>query len=64
MRFQGKTVVIVGAGSGLGAAITEGFALEGARLVLIDRNQSALESQVIRFANSRIICGEIGRAHV
>ena len=52
MRFEGKTVVVVGAGSGLGAAITEGFALEGARLVLIDRDRSALETQ------------EIGRAHV
>jgi NAD(P)-dependent dehydrogenase (short-subunit alcohol dehydrogenase family) len=58
MRFAGKTVVIVGAGSGLGAAITEGFSLEGARLVLIDRDKTALERQAIRFAGSGIICGD------
>lgn len=58
MRFAGKTVVIVGAGSGLGAAITEGFALEGARLVLIDRDKEALDRQAIRFASARIVCGD------
>ena len=58
MRFEGKTVVIVGAGSGIGASITEGFASEGAHLVLIDRDRSALERQAIRFAGSRIVCGD------
>jgi len=58
MRFEGKTVVIVGAGSGLGASITEGFASEGAHLVLIDRDRSALERQAMRFAGSRIVCGD------
>lgn len=38
MRFAGKTVLIVGATSGLGAAAAQAFADEGASLVLVDRD--------------------------
>ena len=42
MRFEGKTVLIVGAASGLGAAIAEAFYRDGARLVLVDRDAQGL----------------------
>ena len=35
-QYQGKTVVITGAASGLGAAMADVFAAAGARLVLLD----------------------------
>lgn len=41
--FAGKTVVITGASRGLGAACARAFAAAGARLVLLARDQSALE---------------------
>jgi NAD(P)-dependent dehydrogenase (short-subunit alcohol dehydrogenase family) len=42
MRFQGKTAIVTGATSGIGRAAAEGFARDGASLVLTGRDPSAL----------------------
>jgi 3-hydroxybutyrate dehydrogenase len=42
MSLAGQGVLITGAAQGLGAAIARAFAAEGARLVLMDRNEAAL----------------------
>ena len=39
MRFQGKSVVVTGAGSGFGEAIAIRFAQEGGRVVVSDVNE-------------------------
>ena len=41
-RFTGKTVLITGAASGLGAETARQFGVEGAALMLVDRNPAAL----------------------
>ncbi len=41
-RFDQRTVLITGAGSGIGRAASARFAAEGARLVLVDRNEQGL----------------------
>lgn len=41
-RFLNKTVVITGAAGGLGSAAARRFAAEGAKLALLDRDQSAV----------------------
>ena len=41
-RFEGKTVLITGAGSGFGRLAAERFAAEGARLALADIDEDAL----------------------
>jgi NAD(P)-dependent dehydrogenase (short-subunit alcohol dehydrogenase family) len=43
-RFEGKTVVITGAGSGLGRGTAERVAAEGANVVLVDVGVEALEA--------------------
>ena len=43
-RFAGKTVLITGASSGIGAACAEAFIAEGANVVLVARNADALVS--------------------
>lgn len=41
-RFEGKTVLVTGASSGIGAAAARLFATEGARVVLAARSEDAL----------------------
>ena len=44
MNLNDKIMVITGASSGIGAATAGAAAREGARVVLLSRNQSKLES--------------------
>lgn len=41
MKYAGKTVVITGAGQGIGAALAAAYAAEGAAVAVIDRNEAA-----------------------
>src|SRR3954462_6172382 len=43
-RLEGKSVIITGAGSGIGRAASLLFSSEGARLVIVDRSDSVMET--------------------
>jgi len=47
-RFEGRVVLVTGAGGGIGSAIGERFAREGAHVVLCDRDADAAESTRVR----------------
>lgn len=47
-RFAGKHIAVTGAARGIGLAIAERLASEGARLTLIDRDEPRLEGATVR----------------
>lgn len=52
--LDGKTVVITGAASGIGAATARAFAAEGARLALLDRNGDGLQSLAEELSDTEV----------
>src|SRR3974390_936844 len=56
MRLQGKTVIITGAAAGIGAASAELFASEGAIVVAVDLDRTALDGLSARIANAGGTC--------
>lgn len=58
MRFTGKQVLVVGASSGLGAAVARSFAAEGAGLVLVDRDRAGLDRLTSTLPNAIAIAGD------
>ena len=57
--FAGKHVAVTGASRGIGAAIVNAFAQEGASLSLLSRNRAALESQ-----SQKALASGASKAHV
>jgi NAD(P)-dependent dehydrogenase (short-subunit alcohol dehydrogenase family) len=52
VEFQNKTVVVTGAGKGIGRATSLAFAREGANLVIADLDESALQQTTLDIRNS------------
>ncbi|MES1953050.1 SDR family NAD(P)-dependent oxidoreductase [Salinisphaera hydrothermalis] len=65
-RFSGKTVVVTGAGSGIGAATVKRFAAEGANVVLVGRTREKLETLLGEVADKNklmIHAADVSNAH-
>lgn len=61
MRFSGKTVLITGGGTGIGAAVARRLASEGASVALMGRRREPLEA-VARDAGGMIVQGDAADA--
>lgn len=51
MKLQNKTVLLTGAAGGIGQAIARQLAADGARMILVGRNEAVLESLRLGLAN-------------
>ncbi|MEY3235675.1 MAG: hypothetical protein RL230_2946 [Pseudomonadota bacterium] len=62
-RFQGQSILITGAASGLGAACARAFAAEGALLALVDLNGEKLAAlrQQLPAKTSILFAGDVGQ---
>lgn len=63
ISFEGKTVIVTGASSGLGASLAEAFAVGGANVILFGRTKAGLERvarrcQAVR-GEARVVVGDV-----
>ncbi|MFK7897282.1 MAG: SDR family NAD(P)-dependent oxidoreductase [Myxococcota bacterium] len=62
--FQDKTVLITGAGVGIGRGLAAGFAKDGANVVGLGRTQSSLDETAQDFCGGRMhaVCADVSKA--
>jgi meso-butanediol dehydrogenase/(S,S)-butanediol dehydrogenase/diacetyl reductase len=63
-RFSGKTVIITGAASGIGAAAARRFGAEGANLVLADRSSEGLAAVMSELDPARTLAQKTDVSHL
>ena len=63
MVFSGRSVIVTGAGSGIGRALAVGFCADGAQVMGIGRRQSHLEetSQLCAAGRMQFVAGDVAQ---
>lgn len=55
MKLEGKTALVTGGGTGIGAAITERFVAEGAKVCITGRRKATLEQHAASFPTGSVL---------
>lgn len=63
MDFSGKTALITGAASGMGAATAKEFAAAGGNVVIVDRNEGLAEKVATEIGAKPPVIGDISDSH-
>ena len=63
MRFENKTVLITGGNRGIGLAAARLFAEQGARVMLVARDQAKGEEEAERIPNATFIQGDVSKSN-
>ncbi|XP_045459455.1 3-oxoacyl-[acyl-carrier-protein] reductase FabG-like [Melitaea cinxia] len=61
MSFKNKVVIVTGASSGIGAAAAKMFSDEGARVVMVGRNEKKLSAVAARCASPLVIRADVSK---
>ena len=61
-RFEGKTIIVTGAGRGIGRAIAERFASEGADVLCVGRTREPLEETAALCESAWVVTGDVSRS--
>lgn len=61
MRLEGKTALVTGGASGMGAATVRLFAEAGARVVVVDRNE-AMAREVAGATSALVVAGDVSES--
>ncbi|MBR0551434.1 SDR family NAD(P)-dependent oxidoreductase [Stakelama marina] len=60
MRFEGKSIIVTGAGSGIGRAAAKLFAAEGGRVICADKTEGAAETaDIVTAAGGKAVATQI-----
>lgn len=62
MRFENKTVLITGGNRGIGLATARLFAAEGAKVMLVARDQAKGEEEAKQIPNAQFIQGDVSNS--
>lgn len=54
-RFQGSTIIVTGAGSGIGRAVADRLVAEGGRVIAVDVNQAGLDALAAESPADRVV---------
>lgn len=60
MRFAGKTVIVTGAGSGIGAATARRFGDEGAKVILVARSSDSIAKVAAGMTDAVTVTADVG----
>lgn len=61
-RFEGKTILVTGAGRGIGRAIAERFASEGGDVLCVGRTREPLEATAALCDSAWVMTGDVSRS--